>query len=428
MQCSPSRWILAVSLLLASIPITAEQAQAIPAFARKYDLPCVMCHVAFPKLNDFGSHFRDNGFQMGVDKDNPVNLPGAYWPIAIRTPVGYQFTSTNNQDTAEKGVRTVRAGSFQDLGIDFLSFGTLAPDISYHIVLTVPGEVGLESAWIRFDNLKGSPLLNFKAGIFEPDIPFPTKRILTLTTDYLIYNYHPPGSVVEMGLGENQTGVELMGHQDAVGLRYSVAVVEGDNTELGQKEPFKPDLFESVTYRISGHRVGLFGYEGSEATKFLSEAGTGDLIEGTGYATRRFYRFGADATLTAGPVQLLILGMVGMDPKQAIDTDESIPGIQAAVRDGRYAGGFIEANYQVSPVLMLIGRYDIVRNTRQSDPAVDRAEGNVNQLVLSVRYYLNITNRTDVAIHAEYSKQRTTVSSGLDDVVQTTLLAFDFAF
>jgi hypothetical protein len=424
-------WFFAGLTVLFTIPLTSKQALAIPAFARKYDVPCSLCHSAFPKLNDFGTAFRDNGFQMGGDKDNPVNQPAAYWPIAIRTPVGYLYTTTNNQSLVKNGVlrsRTERAGSMQDLGIDLLSFGTLAPDITYHIVLTVPGEVGLESAWVRLDKLAGTPLLNFKAGIFEPDIPFPTKRILTLTTDYPIYNYHPAGSTVEMGLGENQAGVELMGHEDTIGIRYSVAVLEGDNTELGQKEPLNPDLFGSLTYRFSGQRVGLFGYEGAEATKFLTDP-VGVPIDGTGYATRRFSRLGADAKLHVGSVDVLILGMVGMDPKQAIDTDgDPNNGIQAAARDGKYNGGFVEVNYHVTPVLVLIGRYDTVKNSQQSDPAVKRSEGDIEQMVFAFRYYLNISSRTDLALHGEYSQMRTTVAPGLDDVVKNTLLAFDFAF
>ena len=37
-----------------------QKAEAIPAFARKYNFSCNVCHVpGFPKLNDFGNLFRD---------------------------------------------------------------------------------------------------------------------------------------------------------------------------------------------------------------------------------------------------------------------------------------------------------------------------------------------------------------------------------
>jgi hypothetical protein len=60
-------------VLAALIPIipflTSQPVQAIPAFARKYGLPCSACHEAWPKLNNFGQVFRDNGYQLGNDKD-----------------------------------------------------------------------------------------------------------------------------------------------------------------------------------------------------------------------------------------------------------------------------------------------------------------------------------------------------------------------
>ena len=35
-----------------------------PLFARRYEVSCTMCHVAFPKLNSFGEAFAGNGYQM----------------------------------------------------------------------------------------------------------------------------------------------------------------------------------------------------------------------------------------------------------------------------------------------------------------------------------------------------------------------------
>ena len=45
-----------------SLLMLSQAAMAIPAFARKHGFNCNMCHVAFPKLNDFGQRFRDNGY------------------------------------------------------------------------------------------------------------------------------------------------------------------------------------------------------------------------------------------------------------------------------------------------------------------------------------------------------------------------------
>ncbi|MCH7988936.1 MAG: hypothetical protein IID46_07265, partial [Planctomycetes bacterium] len=79
--------------------LTAESAQAIPTFSRKYRTSCITCHTVFPKLNDTGEAFRRNGYQFpsGEDilvKDEPVPFgadaykdmfPNSIWPSDMST-------------------------------------------------------------------------------------------------------------------------------------------------------------------------------------------------------------------------------------------------------------------------------------------------------------------------------------------------------
>ena len=67
------------------------KANAIPAFARKYNFACNVCHVpGFPKLNDFGNLFRDQGYQLGTDGDLPTaeGITMGFWPVSMRTTNG----------------------------------------------------------------------------------------------------------------------------------------------------------------------------------------------------------------------------------------------------------------------------------------------------------------------------------------------------
>ena len=50
---------------------TPEVSRAIPPFARKYGFSCSTCHVAAPKLKEYGDEFAGNGFQL-PDEDEPV--------------------------------------------------------------------------------------------------------------------------------------------------------------------------------------------------------------------------------------------------------------------------------------------------------------------------------------------------------------------
>src|SRR6266581_9631882 len=145
------------------------RAGAIPAFARKYDFACNVCHVpSFPKLNDFGNLFRDHGYQLGTDQELPTyeGLTKGYWPVSLRTTVGYQFQSTGGLTSSATGLGDVTATSsgFGIVGLDILSFGLLHRDISFGVVITPElvsgsivgggnGETDMEAGFIRLDNL-----------------------------------------------------------------------------------------------------------------------------------------------------------------------------------------------------------------------------------------------------------------------------------
>src|SRR5438552_15298291 len=62
-------------VLIASPPV--PPAEAVPAFARQYDLQCNACHTRPPRLNRFGEQFHMMGFQ----------IPSAAQPGGIVTSV-----------------------------------------------------------------------------------------------------------------------------------------------------------------------------------------------------------------------------------------------------------------------------------------------------------------------------------------------------
>src|ERR1700751_4885695 len=80
----PNSVVSLTLFLLSFISFTNQPGYAIPAFARKYGLPCSACHIGWPILNNFGLAFRDNGYQLGNDKDSPIYKNRAYFPITFR--------------------------------------------------------------------------------------------------------------------------------------------------------------------------------------------------------------------------------------------------------------------------------------------------------------------------------------------------------
>src|SRR5215471_19456867 len=81
----------ATIIVLATMLAVVSDCHALPAFARKYGMPCSACHEAWPVLNNFGQVFRDNGYQLGNERDAPVYQTPGYFPMTFRmTPQWHQ--------------------------------------------------------------------------------------------------------------------------------------------------------------------------------------------------------------------------------------------------------------------------------------------------------------------------------------------------
>src|SRR5246127_1921945 len=120
-----------------ALPPPGASIRAIPAFARKYGMPCSSCHEAWPRLSPFGQAFKDNGYQLGNDRDAPIYQNPSYWPVTFRITPDWHRESSNRVlvDGAIPG-STVEARitthGFDWSGLDFHTAGTLAKNISFY--------------------------------------------------------------------------------------------------------------------------------------------------------------------------------------------------------------------------------------------------------------------------------------------------------
>jgi hypothetical protein len=459
------------AILIVSTVLTlwSSPAWAIPAFARKYDIPCSVCHVpGFPKLNDVGNQFRDHGYQLEEEDDLPV-FPGlgkGYWPVSFRTTVGYQYATLHKAgaEIPPPVTNTLTSGSFGFTGLDVLSFGVLARDISFGIVYTPglgssgfnsgssAGEGDLEAAYVRLDNLFHKDyLVNVKVGKYELDVPASEKRSPTLNTPFVMYHYMAgtpyttslgdPGAggysnPNDFSIGENQSGLELAGiHEMSHGsfFRYSLNALSNSNlnqgaTGGGRAVNFYGRVSQSFNGYgvVTGQRIGLFGAYGVAPTRPNSAcpSGTCGAIAGS---NEPFYRMGADLSLTLlGQLNLIGSYMRAYDDK-ALFVSQGIAGAQNAV----WNGGFVELDYNPVqlPKWLFIYRYDLIRNSQQGDPTFGDSYNNVDSHTAMARYYYVISTRVDMTLHAEYNyfKTKGTSPTGGDQNGQTALIGIDFA-
>ena len=485
-----------ISLFTYEIIVLLPEANAIPAFARKYGVSCNVCHVpGFPKLNDFGNQFRDQGYQFDADVDLPThpNITMGFWPVSMRTTVGYQAASVR---TDGSGIST---GGFGFTGLDILSFGLLHRDISFGLVYT-PGlgsagfgtgasDSDLEAAYVRLNRLErflgvkaepGTYLMNLKVGKFEIDVPFSEKRSPTLNTQFVMYHYvaGTPYTATISGtstsfynnpnafaIGENSPGVELAGITKTAAtdgfFRYSLAGLStntdawpGGSTNCppgancgpgGRNVNFYGHMTQSFGgYGIvTGHRIGLFGAYGNAPTVANATCPECQGVAGSG---QPFYRIGADVSFTYDGQWNLFGAFVHANDSKNLFVSQGIANAQNA----SWNGAFVELDWYPTQ-LPLVGmpgwffsyRYDIIRNDRQGDPTFAKNYNDVDSHTFLARYFIHQSNRTDIALHAEYNTYRTegvgTNNSGNPSggacapacgnlLGQTMLVGLDFAY
>jgi len=454
----------AIALVLASVVLTCSQpANALPAFARKYGLRCSACHESWPMLNYFGQKFKDNGYQLMNDRDAPIWQNPSYWPVVFRiTPIWHRVSTGKVEvDTYAGGALTgtnaaiqrISSSGFDLSGLDFHTGGTLEKNISFYLLPSSDntGAFHFEQVFVRFDNIAHSPWLNFKLGRFELDNLLSEKRILTLTGNggiYQTYHFSPQGDGNNFGqIGDNQLGMEYMGHSVDDRTRISVALVSSSDGNVGLTTTanaytaFVAGSQAFDTGKLGVQRLGFYVMAGEASTYYLTSNG-GVPIPGSGIGNKSFTREGFVGQFYFGPhIGLTVVTQHGSDNAwfgqgyggaEASDGDggntcsappcppNNVPGTVLPVgsQAPSWNGVTAEGHYIYSPQLIFIGRYETERMSQQANGSgytlgftgpngltgpTPSNFGNISTYTIGFRYNPFMTSRAGLAWHNEYN-------------------------
>ena len=447
-----------VFLILAS----SQSANAIPAFARKYGLRCSACHESWPMLNFFGQKFKDNGYQLMNDRDAPIWQNPGYWPDTFRILPIWHRTSTNKEqvDTVpgngDGGAeQKITSSGFDLSGLDFHTGGTLEKNFSFYVLPSsdATGAFHFETVMARLDNIKGSPWLNVKLGKFELDNLLSEKRILTLTGNggiYQLYHFIPAGDGNIFGqMGDNQLGVEVMGHSANDRTRYSVALLSSNDGSVGLPygaESYSTFITGSQAFdvgKLGVDRVGFYVMAGEAPISWQTNGGVAIAGSGgnnKGYSREGFvgqFYFGnhADVTVvTQHGEDNVWFGQGYGDYIDGVAPFNYVPGVSALPANARnptWNGVLVEPHYVVSPQMILLARYETIRMSQQSTPTNASNLGNVSTYTAGFRYNPFMTSRAGMAYHAEYNwwhQDGTSPVSFTNLTSSELLLGIDFDF
>lgn len=444
-------------LVIAGGASASQPAYAIPAFARKYNLPCSACHEAWPKLNNFGQVFRDNGYQLENGKDSPIWQNPSYWPITVRITPQWHRDSASNQKvdsipgdaTSPPIERKISSHGFDLSGVDIWTAGTFFKNISFSVLPSSDssGSFHFENAWARFDNLLGSRWANLKFGKFELDNMISEKRFLFLSENggvYQLYHFLPVREATFVssgvnplnpgfGLGDNQLGFELAGHSPNSYTRYSLALLSSNDGNVGVPNS-SYDGFASISqaFEFNGlglQRVGAYAYFGQRPTNFNTTAGA--AITGAGSNNKSFYRAGLNAVLYAGPLDFSLFFMHGWENAFLGTGTPGNTQLPAGARAPTWNGGFVETHYTVNPKLIFVQRNEFIRMSRQAFASDSSDLGNLDAYSFGLRWYPIMLSRAGLAWHSEYAIVKSVKTSpvfGRDVWSSSVMFGFDFDF
>lgn len=323
---------LALFALMVLMVLPAERADAIPAFARKYQISCQVCHSpALPRLKAFGEDFAGEGFRMTEYQspryfiqtgDERLSLLREL-PLAIRFDghVTYNFNGEGRADFATPYMLKIISG------------GELSDRLSYYFYFLFDerGEIaGLEDAFIMYRDLFRTGINVYLGQFAVSDPMFPSETRYTLE-GYKIYSAAPPQSSVNL---KYDKGIMLEKGFET-GTSFVFEVVSGTGLRAADRwYLFDKDRYKNILLKVSQDigeyaSLGLFGYTGREV-----------LPKGAGEFVNSVKMFGSDFTVDLD--EKLIIGLQYL---RRVDSDIFWPagaGEPDMLKDVVTHGGFAE--------------------------------------------------------------------------------------
>ncbi len=337
-----NKFIVTAVITIMLVVILSSTAFAIPAFSRKYQVGCDMCHTIYPQLNSFGRDFRNNGFRTPDELVSPHQEEKSFWdkgfgevPLDLHGKINQAFYPNNQRIGTETGVGELQLNA----GVNF------SQKVSFylHTHLWESGQAGEPLAIeVRINDLFGTNLFNLRAGQYELPLSFSPEIERLMAFGYLTFSQAIGGN--SFSIDQPQLGLELSGDLGN-DFWYWTGVVNGtgfnSNTVTGlfDNNPAK-DFYFRFAKNFDESTVGVFGYIGNNTV----------YADSINYNHKdNFLRIGGDVNL--------VLNKVTFRTSVVHGSDSNFDGLNNSTT---FHSGFIECNYFATERLVLLGRYEIV--------------------------------------------------------------------
>jgi len=320
----------AILLLLLFIPV--KEISSIPAFARKYQISCQVCHSpVIPRLKGFGEEFASNGFRLTTYESPRYFIPTGDDRLSLfrEVPIAFRIDGFAMANFDKSG-KTEFASPFI---LKILSGGELSDKLSYYFyfLMSEGGSiVGVEDAFLMYHDLFNTGI-NFYIGQFQASDPLFKGELRYTLEEYKIYSAAPGNSSATL---KYERGV-IFEKPFSSGTTITAEILNGSG--IGPEGPdflFDKDKYKNFMVRMSqtvakNSSVGVFGYYGKEVV--------GDI---NGPIISKISMFGPDLKINLGEKLMINLQYVKrFDSRVFNEADSSI---QSNIMT---QGGFAEIIY-----------------------------------------------------------------------------------
>jgi hypothetical protein len=310
--------------------VCAAEADAIPAFARKYKVSCQLCHNPPPRLTEFGNAFAGNGFRFASAEPprDTISTGDALLELAKDLPLALRM------DIYFQGI--IDGETSSDLqtpyNVKLLTGGTISKKLSYYLYffLFERGEIGgIEDAYLYVNDIVGP--LDILGGQFQVSDPMFKRELRLSYADYVIYRTRVGPQPADLTYDR---GVSLIASPG--GFTLTGTVVNGNgrgeagDDRLLDDDPAKNWFAHATTSLTDWFRLGAMGYVGRQKGREAEDAPA---------VSNDLWMLGADATFTSGNLELNAQYIHRED-----DNATFVVGEPTAKTDG----GFVEGIWQFS--------------------------------------------------------------------------------
>ncbi len=274
-----------------SVLSTVGRADAVPAFARRFNMTCSQCHDPFPYLNDFGRSFKENGYlvlapgaKVEAKSQHIKKISDNLW-LNDNFPLAIAFNSTllethtgEDPHTAPlDSIKTFVAGNFYTLGSAFVSV-EFAQDEDFS-----PSVHG----WLGYHPMRYLNVMAGRGPIFAAD-PYNTINGRSLTS-----------------AGENEVRDAFLTVYGRVAqFYYAVGFNSSPDGNLADDRMGNARVAADILPQLT---LGAFGVFGKRTTAQIARWAGGVDEENAAAAAQAndFLRLGADLTVDVSDLHLL---------------------------------------------------------------------------------------------------------------------------